>query len=157
VPVKQRIYTFTTEKFIDGGALIQKWHRTTLHREPALTQVEKRSIQLVTCLEQGEVGARMIWIGSWMTLLPKHIGISDALDHAVQLMLLAHTAILHNRSRSVWIDSNAYAQAVKSLRLAITDATECLSSETLAAATILYYLEVSESSVWKGIMALEPS
>jgi hypothetical protein len=108
-----------------------------------MAQMERQSIQLIECLEQGHVGARMKWIGAWMALVPQRMGHSKALDHSVQLMLLAHTAISRNRARSVWIDSSAYAQAINSLRLALAHATECSTSETLAAATILYYLEVS--------------
>ncbi|OCK73875.1 hypothetical protein K432DRAFT_387145 [Lepidopterella palustris CBS 459.81] len=141
VPSKRKAYTFTTQKYTDSGALVQKWHRTSLPLEPALAQADRLSMHFIECLEQGRMGARMKWIGSWTALLPQRIGSSPTLDQSARLMVSTHTAILRNRNPSAWIDVEAYAQAIGSLRKALTDPAECLSSETLVAATILYYLE----------------
>lgn len=142
-PVKQTMYTFTTEHVTDTGALYQKWHRSTLLLEPELAPVEVQAFQFVSCLERGRLGARMQWIGKWLEHVPRRLGTSDALDQSAVLMFKVHAAIMQNDSSSTWIDAVAYAQAVKSLRKAIMSPKECLTDETLSAATILYYIEVS--------------
>ncbi|KAF2674717.1 hypothetical protein BT63DRAFT_474443 [Microthyrium microscopicum] len=141
IPVKTGEYTFTTERFTESGALIQKWHRSRISCQPALAQVERQSIELIRCLDQGRIGARMNWFGEWVSLVPQRIGTSDALDQAVKVMALAYQAIIRNDCPSTWIDPRAYARALKSLRRALTDETDCWSCETLTAVTILYYLE----------------
>ena len=75
----------------------------------------------------------MHWIGNWLTFVPQRIGLSDALDYSTRLMASAHTAILHDRCPSTFIDIRAYLQAIESLRKALADPVERYSVETLSA------------------------
>jgi hypothetical protein len=104
LPTRQNNYTFTTEKRADGGGLFQKWHHTghagtrlCMASEPALAPTEKQALQLIACFEQGHLGSRMHWIGNWLTLVPRRIGLSPALDSAVGLMISVHAAMLQDR------------------------------------------------------------
>lgn len=137
--------TFITEQTTKSGALVQKWHRTTIVPEPKSSPELKLSYQLAVCLENEQPGTRMSWIGTWLNLVPQRIGSSRALDDSVHLIVAAHDAILHVEHPSNWIDARAYDAALKSLREALMDPIQCSNSETLAAVAILYFLEVSSA------------
>ena len=77
-----------------------------------------------------------------MKFVPQRIGSSSALYCAVQLATSTHMAMLYDGPPSLWINSKAYGRAIKALREALADPVECMSAETLAATTVLYYLEV---------------
>jgi hypothetical protein len=118
--------------------------------KPALTCTEKQAFQLIACFEQGHLGSRIHWLGSWLTLVPRRIGLSPALDSAVGLIASVHAAMLHERCPSTWIDPEAYLRAIIKLRESLADPVDGYSAETLTAATILYYLEVRHESPFRA-------
>lgn len=113
--------------------------------EPRLALSEMQSLELIACLEQGRLGSRMSWAGSFISFVPQRIGQSPALDSCVRLLSSVHTAILHNRRPSSWMDPEAYLHAIVKLRESLLDPIEGYSVETLLATALLYFLEVCRS------------
>jgi hypothetical protein len=108
-----------------------------------LSTADIRSFQLIECCNEGPIGMRFDLIARWLKLLPPRLGRSCALDDAVSLINVVHKRMLHCQDPSEWISPSAYTKALRSLRNALPDPEEGRAVETLAAALILYHIEVS--------------
>lgn len=130
----------------EGGALFQRWHQSNTVSESiprvCFGKTERKSNELISCFEDGPVGSRITVWGDWTKHLPQQLGISAALDDAVALVMATHSAIIHKKCYTTWVDPRLYAKALGSLRHALADPSVYSSVHTLAAITALYYLEV---------------
>ena len=82
-------------------------------------------------------------LGSFLECIPARLGYSQALDDAVECLCTAYTSLLVPDMLNVGQNRREYYIALRSLRRNILDEDEALSSNTLAAAVLLSWFEVS--------------
>lgn len=78
-------------------------------------------------------------MGSFLDLVPAYIGTSRALDDALQCLCTAYVSFIRQTEIS---NRKEYLKALKSLRQALSNSEDALSSQTLCAAICLSWYEV---------------
>lgn len=81
--------------------------------------------------------------GEWLPELACRIGRNDALDAAVETLLLAHRNLIERDSPDLQQEMRAYGQALTSLTSQLNDNGGSLDVETLCAVLALCTVEVS--------------
>uniref|UniRef100_A0A0B7KDJ5 Zn(2)-C6 fungal-type domain-containing protein n=1 Tax=Bionectria ochroleuca TaxID=29856 RepID=A0A0B7KDJ5_BIOOC len=105
-------------------------------------------LQLVDCLSSTSPGLSLHEIGSFISLVPARLGVSDALDTAVRCLCAAYTKFASPRPSPHALH---YNKALSSLRKSLCDPAEALSAETLCASICLSWYETMvdrRSSAW---------
>ena len=117
------------------------WSR--LLSSPTLSPVLRISpvaLELIDCLSSpGSSGLSLHQVGDFVSLIPARLGVSDALDAAVQCLCAGYVTIA---SSTPPVHSVFYSKALSSLRKSLNDPVEALSSETLCASICLSWYEV---------------
>lgn len=134
----------------ENGSLFQKWHKSGLLMEcptfgVPLSPSETQGYDLTKCWSEGPQGMRFDLSARWIRLLPSRLGNSKALDDAVDLLCNVHRRMLEGKKYSDWMCLTSYNKSLRSLREAVIDPVDGYKIETMAAATILYQVEVSDA------------
>jgi hypothetical protein len=97
-------------------------------------------------------GARLQSVCTFFDFVPSRLGQNQALDYAVSCICTAYSSFLGSES-SVVHRRREYSQALRSLQACIKDEKKALSSETLCAAILLGWYEVSAISFLENMTA----
>lgn len=80
--------------------------------------------------------------GGYLTLIPRRLGLNEALDTAVDAMVTTHASF--SSCKEVTIKSlTKYSRALGALRRCLDDPVTASSSETLCAVSVLLLVQVS--------------
>lgn len=85
----------------------------------------------------------LMWAyGGYLTLVPRRLGLNEALDTAVDALVTTHASF--SSCKEVTIRSlTKYSEALGALRRCLDDPITASSSETLCAVTVLLLVQVS--------------
>jgi hypothetical protein len=83
-------------------------------------------------------------LGSFFDFIPSRLGSCAALDHAVECICNAYSAILRSDGSMVYQDRRQYYRALRSLRQTCQDNSLALTDNVLCAASLLTWYEVSD-------------
>lgn len=90
--------------------------------------------------------AEIHWMRKWLSLIPSRLGTSKVLDNAVHCLASHYIGKLSGQDQVVRRAHQAYGQALLSLRQAISDPEQGVSSNTLCATMVLSLYEVCRTS-----------
>jgi hypothetical protein len=141
------VYKYTSERRTPGGGLFQKWHtsifRPSITTTLPLSPVELQCLRLTKCWDEGPMGMRFDLVAGWLKILPRRLGNSLALDDTVHLLSTIHDQMIKGKDPSCWVCPSTYIKALRSLRKVLIDPEQGHSVETMAAALLLYHIEVN--------------
>lgn len=99
---------------------------------------------LVAAMKPGtSLRYNLMWAyGGYLTLIPRRLGLNEALDTAVDAMVTTHASF--SSCKEVTIKSlTKYSRALGALRRCLDDPVTASSSETLCAVSVLLLVQVS--------------
>jgi hypothetical protein len=148
---KPTLIIYTTEKHLKHGGLLQKWHRLAASearmRDIPLNPLEIEAHHLILCWDEGPAGMRFDLCAAWFRHLPARLGRNRALDDATRLLSTVHKIMLSEADPAQWVCPASYIRALRSLRKTLSHPVHGCSVETLAAAMIMYHIEVSAEQI----------
>lgn len=114
---------------------------SSLNQQMPLSVSERLSYTLISSLSMENASCSLKTLGTFLWRIPQRLSSSDALAGVTSCLLASHDTVVRGH-RCSQINARLYARALCSLRSAIEDPEERLSSNTLCAVLLFQRIEV---------------
>lgn len=110
-------------------------------RGPGVTTLDRLRMDFVSAYDNPPLGYRLSGISVHWTSIPRNLGRSKVMDHAVECLTLTHSSLIRGQLGDR-IHGQSYMRALESLKKALNDPAQGATSSTMCAIAMLSYVEL---------------